>query len=239
MNLCCRFQVLKLVCLLILVIATSLSSAFLLAGVSERVNAITSQAFVINQDYRQIAAEQLSTQTEPLADITFFYWYGSEASRQVELALADYMQPQTSITLERVPLVAYFNWRPQAYLQPMLEQLKVSMALPSSNDIYQACITDCSIFKDYQSVKSWLMTQVNLDNFEFDESQVWQSEKNYRKKAESFSISQVPTMLIKGTYIVDADSAKSPERLIKILDFLLNKAKQGTTKTDTQKINDE
>jgi hypothetical protein len=96
---------------------------------------------------------------------------------------------------------------------------------------YNTCIAECSNFKDYESVKQWLLSQANLSDFEFEESAIWQAEKNYRKMAESFSISQVPTILIRGTYIVDANSAGSLERLIAITDALLKKT-QDTVKNE-------
>lgn len=187
----------------------------------------TEPMFVEGEDYRQIAAKDLDfadelDQLQQVADIEVFYWYGCEPCFQVEQALTEYLQEYPQIKVVRTPLVAHLSWRPQAYIQPLMEQLNGELALPTPVDIYQTCLEDCSVFDSYSAIKLWFQQDLSLTELPYvDESKIWQSEKNYRKRADSFSISQVPTIIIRETYAVDANSAKSVSRMIQIINFLL------------------
>lgn len=183
--------------------------------------------FVEGEDFRRIDSSNLDVaveleQLQQVADIEVFYWYGCEPCYQVEQALSEYLQGRPQIKIVRIPLVAHLKWRPQAYIQPLMEQLTGDLSLPSSSDIYQACLSDCSVFDSYPAIKQWLQQQSSLVEIPYiDEAQIWQAEKNYRKRADSFSISQVPTIIIREAYAVDANSAKSVSRMIDIIDYLL------------------
>lgn len=187
------------------------------------------QAFEPGVDYRKVKAKQLQnisdiSQLQQLPDIEIFYWYGSAASLLVEQALDEYLTAHPQLIVRRTPLVAHLSWRPQAYLQPMLEQLVESSPavklMSIRDDIYAACIDDCSLFASYELAKAWLQGKVPAMP-QLLEASIWQAENDYRKRAELFSINQVPTVLIREKYTVDANSAKSPERMISILDYLL------------------
>lgn len=183
--------------------------------------------FNLGNDYREVdnkALESISdiSQLQQIADIELFYWYGCGACQQVEKALQSYLEQNPGLVYRRTPLVAHISWREQAYLQPMINQLQSKMNVPSVDELYQACVDNCDVFKDYESAKTWLLGRAQLTQLpEIDESAVWQAEKSYRKRAESFSISQVPTIIIREAYAVDANSAKSVARMIEIIDFLL------------------
>jgi len=207
----------------------------LIAGVSLLLGAMVhaeqdAPRFVENQDYFKVVNKSLDIGSEldqlaAVADIEFYYWYGCQPCLQVENALSDYLQSNPQITMVRTPLVARLSWREQAYLQPMMEQLSPQLSLPTPQDIYASCIQDCSVFRDFESSKAWFRAQLEVDELPFiDEPQIWQAEKNYRKRADSFSISQVPTIIIRETYRVDANSAKNVTRMIEIVDYLLNQS---------------
>lgn len=186
--------------------------------------------FVVNSDYRQIETNILDsasdlTQLQQVADIEIFYWYGSTSCQRVEQALDEYLQANPGLIVRRTPLAAHLEWRQQAYLQPMMEQLEQLIDLPGVEDIYQACIDDCSVFNTFESAKDWLGTMTSVSELPLlNEAQIWQAEKSYRKRAESYSITQVPTIIIRESYAIDANSAKSVARLIEIIDYLLTEA---------------
>lgn len=200
-------------------------------GLMSSVSAFAQQSpsqFVENQDYFKVVNKSLNVgseldQLDQVADIELFYWYGCEPCARVELALNEYLQQNPQLTLIRTPLVAHLSWREQAYLQPLMAQLGESELLPTPQMIYETCLADCSVFASYEESKAWFKVQLDVPELPFiDEPQIWQAEKNYRKRADSFSISQVPTIIIRESYRVDANSAKSVTRMIEIVDFLLN-----------------
>ncbi|TQV89137.1 hypothetical protein [Aliikangiella coralliicola] len=186
--------------------------------------------FIEGVDYRLLQNASIDNaieldQLQQVVDIEIFYWYGCEPCQQTEQALSEYLQTRSELTVRRTPLVAYLSWRPQAYLQPMLEQLEGSVQLPSQDELYRQCIEDCSVFSDLPASIEWIKQRYNINEMpRLDESKIWQTEKNYRKRANSFSISQVPTIIIRESYITDANSAKSLPRLMAIIEHLLGKS---------------
>ncbi|TQV73630.1 hypothetical protein FLL45_12205 [Aliikangiella marina] len=189
----------------------------------------SSATFVEGIDYFAVQSSQADvevdlTALEAVADIEVFYWYGCYACWQVERKLSDYLATRTQLRVVRTPLVAHTHWREQAYLQPLMEQLADTVELPTTLDIYQACLEDCSVFNSYESGRDWLFAQANVTEQPLiDEAAIWAAEKSYRNRAESFSISQVPTIIINEAFVVTANSAKSADRMLQIIDYLLTR----------------
>jgi hypothetical protein len=93
---------------------------------------------------------------------------------------------------------------------------------PTTEEIYQVCLADCRVFDSYEKILLWLQKKLQLTELpRLDEASIWQAEKDSRKRADSYSISQVPTIIIRESHSIDANSAKSLTRLINIADHLL------------------
>jgi hypothetical protein len=164
-------------------------------------------------------------QLESISNIEIFYWYGCESCYQVELALQQYLDRHPEVTLRRTPLIARPSWRFQANLQAIMDQLTGEAQTVPSNEIYQACLLDCQKFNSYDNNKAWLAESMQLSEFPvLDMSRLWDTEKNYQKRADLFSITQVPTIIINETFKIDANQAKTPARMVKIADHLLSSA---------------
>ena len=183
--------------------------------------------FVEGKDFYRVSKKVIDQANEldalkKVADIEIFYWYGCAACLRVELALTDYLADKPVLFVRRTPLVAHLDWRPQAYLQPLMEALAGQIKTPDSVTLYETCLADCTVFNSYEAIKSWLKSRQNGAELPFfNESEIWRAEKNYRKRADSYSIRQVPTIIIKERYKVDANSAQSVERMVQIIDYLL------------------
>ena len=110
-------------------------------------------------------------------------------------------------------------------MQPMLTQIQSLMPdskLPDYDDLYKACLEDCSVFETYEKAKIWFETRLEISLLSrLSEADIWQAEKDFKKRAEYYSISQVPTIIVRESYTVDANSAKNVVRLINIVDYLL------------------
>lgn len=185
--------------------------------------------FVQGQDFRLLERLEVDlvndlSQLEQVADVEFFYWYGCPPCSQIESRLAQLSIDRPNLKIKRTPLIAYLTWREQAYIQPILEQLSGKVELPGSQDFYRQCIQDCSVFSQYESTLDWIQQKVGANHLpRIDESAVWQAEKNYRKRADKLSISQVPTIIIKERFVTDADMAQSADRMMQIIYFLIDK----------------
>jgi len=187
------------------------------------------EAYLLGTDYELVDKPNIDqmvqvSELESISNIEIFYWYGCEACFQVEAAIEGYLAKKSDLSLRRTPLIIRSSWREQAYLQAMMEQLSETENLPSTMDIYRQCLSDCSIFSKFESSQKWLLSHLEEPSQEgIDSAIVWQAEKNYRKRADLFSIRQVPTIIINETYKVDANQAGTSKRLVEIIDFLLIK----------------
>ncbi len=184
--------------------------------------------FIEGVDYQTIDisisenADQL-TELEDFNHIEFFYWYGCQSCYQVDAALLGYQQNNPHLSVRRIPLVLRTSWREQAYIQAILEQID-GVKTDEILEIYRQCLTDCGVFSSFEKTKSWILQRYpNTDALSIDHNLVWQTQKYYQKRADFLSIRQVPTIIIKDTYKVDANEAKTAKRLLEIIDFLLAK----------------
>ncbi len=186
----------------------------------------TDQAFISGVDYELIVKSgpqnkvQLA-ELESISNIEIFYWYGCESCYQVEAAIAEYLQ-QNPALMRRTPLVMRTAWRQQAYIQPLMAQLTELQNLPTVVQIYQQCLIDCNRLKDFDAILDWFSENLPEQRLPLiDKEVIWQTEKNYQKRADLFSISQVPTIIINETYKIDANRAQTARRLVEIIDFLI------------------
>ena len=188
------------------------------AGVDYQIITKSDSQDSVSQDLAQLS------ELEAISNVEIFYWYGCESCYQVEGAISDYLRLNPELTLKRTPLVIRPNWRPQAYIQPLMLQLSQMQNLPTSLDVYLQCLTDCDQLKDFDSIVDWFSGKMPEQTLPLiNKDLIWQTEKNYQKRAEIFSISQVPTIIINETYKVDANQAQTAKRLVAIIDFLMAK----------------
>lgn len=211
----------------LLVISLSFSLSAQEDSVLTKTNENFASQFVKDVDYSVVKHTEPEVNQETQLDvktIEIYYWYGCKPCQQVEQALVERFAENNGISMIRIPLVAHISWRQQAYLQPLMNQLEGKIDLPDITELYNACLSDCSVFSSYQSTLNWLKQRNGLEELPFiEEAEIWAAEKNYQKMADSASISQVPTIIINKTYLTDANSAKSVERMIEIIDYLLEK----------------
>ncbi len=191
----------------------------------------TAALFTAELDYsiviknENLGEEQLS-ELKSVSNIEFFYWIGSEDCYQVERGISEYLLGHPNLSIRRTPLVARVSWRPQAYLQPMLSQL--ASQLPESSDVptliqlYKQCMQDCDSFQSYEKSKKWFSQQIKEPELPLlDEESIWKTEKNFQKRANLFSITQVPTIIINERFKITAKQAQTTARLVEIIDYLI------------------
>lgn len=192
----------------------------------------TEDGFTTGSDYSLLVKAHSQNKTdldqlESISNIEIFYWYGSESSYQVEQVLQQYIDSKPEITVRRTPLIARPSWRLQANLQAIMEQLTGQVESLPTSQLYMACLQDCQVFSSFENNKAWLSESLQLSEFPvLDMSGLWNAEKNYQKRADLFSITQVPTIIINETFKIDANQAKTPARMVKITDYLLSSAPQ-------------
>ena len=214
------------------VLAATVMFIFWLANLNAQENDSTFQQgidFSLVSKVKGQEAEQLSD-LESVSNIEIFYWLGCKSCYQVELGISQYLEQHPALTLRRTPLVARSQWRAHAYVPLILSQLSLQLAVqlsepndvPTIIDLYKQCLTDCGVFKDYQSSLEWFTERLKPQSLPgLDEEQIWQSEKNFQKRADIFLITQVPTIIINERYKITAKQAQTTARLVEIIDYLI------------------
>jgi hypothetical protein len=163
------------------------------------------------------------TQLESISNIEIFYWYGCESCYQFEAELQNYLALHPEVSVRRTPLIARPAWRFQANLQAIMQQLPAQAENLPVSDLYLACLQDCRVFSSFENNKAWLSEAMQLSEFPvLDMNRLWEVEKNYQKRADLFSITQVPTIIINETFKINANQAKTSARMITIADYLLS-----------------
>ncbi|WP_196140022.1 hypothetical protein [Aliikangiella sp. G2MR2-5] len=215
--------------LLIIILIICSPSKYLDVQAASAVEESTKSSIEAGKDYRLLGSRTIDSATDlsqlqKVADIEIFYWFGCTSCLQAEQAIESYAKDHPELVVKKTPLIPFPSWRAQAYIQPMIEQLEGKVQLPTREQLYQQCISDCSPFASFELIKSWLKTQYSIEELpRLDEPAIWQAEKNFRKRAQSFSISQVPTIIVREAYATDANSTGSVQRLVEVVDYLLKR----------------
>lgn len=192
-----------------LILPTLLMFCLLFAGQvnSEEPN----QSFQENTDFIR-----LNSPAVDLPQLVLVFRYGSESSHRLYRILSE---RGYSVTLW--PAVFRESWRPEAKLALMAHKLE---ATPEQHitlfEHIQSETVDWSQLTAYRQLLSQLKFQeAAIEPVLFD-SELPKHLKQMQKRIQSFSISTVPTIIFKGQFTINAEQAKTPARLINILQHL-------------------
>jgi len=184
--------------------------------------ALATAPFKLGEDY-QIVAKPLPA----AADIEFFYWFGSASSLQLEYLLQSLQQQHPDWSLRRTPVIARPAWRAQSYFEPLFTLLAEHGTLPSRIEVYKQCLLDCSPFANFEGIKSWLMQHMQLEEWPLqDESIIWQQSRDNEARAKKLAIWQVPTIIVRGRYQLNAQQMRTPLRAQQLIEYLHQQAQQ-------------
>lgn len=190
-----------------------------------------SNSFVEGRDFSRL---QTPDPTQP--DLILVSWYGSTAAYQLYGALATHWH--SDITLW--PAVFREAWRPAAKLNLMANALDLSKE--QHLQIFRSVIASPMVLK--QSADFELFFGVFELNEEKVSQTVRQSElpktlKNLQNRLKSYSISTVPTIIFRGEFIIDAKQARTPARLLQLLDYLDQQASSNTQAVNNEPSTDQ
>ena len=177
-------------------------------GVTAEVN--SSSNLVTADDYSKLDAE-----IESLPKLILVSWYGSESSQRAYRAL---VANQQDVVLW--PAVFREKWRPAAKLMLMSQQLNASA---DQHLAFFSQLQNDTLVWTNESYKE-LLTPLNPKNEQIEQvifsSELPKQLKSIQNQIQQFSISSVPTIIFKGRYIISAEQAHSPAKLIEILNYL-------------------
>jgi protein dithiol oxidoreductase (disulfide-forming) len=176
--------------------------------------------FKPERDYIDISVRVPVTEGEP-ADIELFFWYGCASCYQVFDHFSRWeLVAQGKISMSMSPAMIRSDWRKWAKLYYALRQTDYL-------DIYQVKVFDAihvqaQTFNNFEDMKPLFAVehqQAIQDSFNRAATNflVKQSEQRYK----TLEISSVPSILIKGRYLVTADMAQTTSRMREIAAYLL------------------
>jgi protein dithiol oxidoreductase (disulfide-forming) len=179
-----------------------------------------SALFKAERDYIDISVRVPITEEGP-ADIELFFWYGCASCYQVFDHFSRWKPvEQGQLSMNMSPAMIRSDWRKWAKLYYALRQTGYL-------DTYQTQIFDAihvqgQAFSSFDNMKSLFELehqQAIQDSFNRAATNflVKQSEQRYK----TLEISSVPSILIKGRYLVTADMAQTTSRMRKIAAYLL------------------
>lgn len=191
------------------ILRTLLTISLLFAG--QLFSGEASQSFQESSDFTRL--------TSPAADmpeLVLVFRYGSESSHRLYRILSE---RGYAVTLW--PAVFRESWRPEAKLALMARKLE---ATPEQHitlfESVQNESVDWSQLTAYRQLLSQLQFQeAAIEPVLFD-SELPKHLKQTQKRIQNFSISTVPTIIFKGQFTINAEQAKTPARLINILQYL-------------------
>jgi protein dithiol oxidoreductase (disulfide-forming) len=183
-------------------------------------NADDHALFKAERDFIDISARVPITDEDP-ADIELFFWYGCASCYQVfdHFSRWDIVK-QGKLSMSMSPAMIRSDWRKWAKLHYALRQTGYL-------DTYQVKVFDAihvqgltfNSFDDMKSIFDIEHQQAIQDSFNRAATNflVKQSEQRYK----TLEISSVPSILIKGRYLVTADMAQTTSRMRDIAAYLL------------------
>ncbi len=167
--------------------------------------------FLEKTDYTRISAPAVD-----MPDIVLVFRYGSESSYRLYRILSE---RNFAVTLW--PAVFRESWRPEAKLALMANQLQAStkQQLALFESLHQEP-ADWSQLTAYRQLLSKVEFKAESVEPVLFDSELPKRLKHTQMRIKEFSISTVPTIIFKGQYTINADQAKTPARLIDIIQHL-------------------
>jgi thiol:disulfide interchange protein DsbA len=186
------------------------------------------EPFVAGKDYEQLSAQPTEQKQDKKVPVMEFFSYGCPWCYRIDATLTNWVKQQgNAIEFSRVPVVFNKDWQFYAKAFYTAELLGLS---PNVNTL---------LFKEVQEKKNPLTSNEAMISF-FTAQGVEEAtaksafehsttvDMHIKKGTElmaQYQISGVPAVIVNQQYKTDLRMAQSEERMIKILDFLVLKAK--------------
>jgi thiol:disulfide interchange protein DsbA len=205
-----------------------LSMALLFTVIGLSVGVSYADQFVAGKDYKVV--EQQPTSTGKKIEVLEFFWYGCPHCFHFEPFISKWVERQpANVEFIRVPTVFRPDWKVHARTYYALQDLGLSEKMHSK--IFNEIHKKMHRLDTLDAMTDFLATQ-GVDKKVFTETYNSFSVDAKMRKAvalqNAYNIDGVPAIVINGKYKTDGAMAKSYDRLLKIMDYLV--AKEGGAK---------
>ncbi len=178
------------------------------------------------REYEKLVFAQ-PVETGKKIEIREFFWYGCPACYSLESSLIQWLKhkkPKNAAFI-RTPSIVNSSWQFHARVFYTLDSMKLVDKLHSK--IFHAIHRDKRKLNNLDSVLDFISKHgVDKNNFikTFKSFGVRLKLKRAGQFDSNYDIHGVPTLVIDGKYRTSASKAGSAERLMKVMEFLINKA---------------
>ena len=193
-------------------------------------------AFQEGKDYKLLGSEQSSTQATDKNNVKVieFFSYGCPACNFFEPTLKKWLKDKPNdIDFARVPVIFHKEW--QVYAKAYY----IAQALGVADKISPA------VFAEIHQQKRSLLKQADMAAFfakhgvkesDFNDAYQYSTSLNLQINQgntlmRDYQITGVPAVTVNGRYLTDMSMAKGPERMIAILNFLVENASKAQQKS--------
>lgn len=183
------------------------------------------ETFVSGQDYQTLPAKQETSNTSK-ASVVEFFSYGCHWCYTLESPLNTWLKNKgDTVHFERVPVVFNKSW--EYYAKAYYTAEILSMTDKLSPILFKAIQVDKQSLDSNALMVAFLVNQgvdkkIVESAFENSSTMDIKIKNGYSKMAQD-QVKAVPAFIINDKYKTDLNMAKTPERLFKLLDYLLEK----------------
>ena len=182
------------------------------------------QTFVAGKDYL-VVDNAIVTQDPNKIEVREFFWYGCPHCYQLDSYLETWLEKLPSdVDFIRTPAVMAKNWRAHAqafYVAKLLGQIE-TIHLPLMQALHRDKKDVFSRSALQQFFAQYGIDPEQLDGV-YDSHTVRREMLRARRLASQLKISAVPAMVINGKYFTDAKLANGFDRMLQVIDYLVNK----------------
>ena len=184
-----------------------------------------------------IAIRPQPVETGSKIEVREFFWYGCPHCYHLEPGLTAWRKTLTSkAEFVRSPAIFRETWGVHARAYFALQTLGVSEKLDSA--VFKAIHEQDRPLDSEKSLTAFVVEQ-GVDGKRFSDAFHSFSMENSLKRAvelqKAYGITSVPTLVVDGRYITSPSLAHGNEAVLKVLDFLVNKAAQERKKNPSSR----
>jgi thiol:disulfide interchange protein DsbA len=166
-------------------------------------------------------ALESKTELNTAPGIQFYFWPASASCYQLELALQKWQLTHPLIEIKRIPLVKRPSWRLLSKAVLVAEQLNLTETF--INQLYQALHLQSQIISNDAELEQFLLSQ-NIDSVNFmtifSSMMMNQKLKSIELSNSLMPIKGVPTIIINGQWLSDANMVKTSAQMLSVIDLL-------------------
>jgi len=184
---------------------------------------------VTGSDYKKLDKPAPVDAPAGKVEVLEFFWYNCSHCNLFEPALAAWVrQLPRDVVFKRVPIAFQDSFVPQQRLYYALEEMGLADKLHSK--VFAAIHTDKQNLTRSEAILDWVGRQgVDKAAFaaQFDSFSIMIKSSRATQLQTAYQINGVPAVGVAGRYYTDGDLAKNMDRVLQVVDYLVDSVRHG------------